>query len=382
MTDVRVALVEPVGSHGGMDYYDSGLAAALTAKGIPTTWYTCNGSVVRGSRHVAMQTTFTNVWGSDPAWKRGLRYIASLGKTFVAARKNHENIAHFHMFHVGALEFLGVLMARLAGLRVVITVHDVEAFRPGFSSEIIMSMTYKLCSIFIVHNEVSKQELSSKKGVLEKNIRVIPHGSYLGLVDAPIPRGEAKTSLGVSPEEIVILFFGQIKEVKGLELLIEAVGKIQGKVQNIKLMIAGKVWKDDFSKYQALINQYELSQLVHLDIRYIPDQEISKYYSAADLIVLPYKKIYQSGVLLMAMSFGTLVLASDLPGMKQVITDGKNGYLFNSGNSDDLAAKILHIFSQPDFSKIVGQAQEDMRSRFSWDAISTDVVRAYQDALS
>ncbi|ABE50282.1 glycosyltransferase family 4 protein [Methylobacillus flagellatus] len=382
MKEINVAFVEPVGSHGGMDYYDSGLCAGLLHQGVSATWYTCDISKPCGNRPIFMQLTFVNIWGKDATWRRGARYILGLCRSIKHAKKNYSNIAHFHFFHVGVLEFLSVLFFRLFGFKVVATVHDVESFKPGLTFSILLKWTYFLCNQLIVHNQVSKDELINRSNVSINKIHVIPHGSYIGLVAPSMPKADARQALNVSSDEKVILFFGQIKEVKGLDLLIEALGLVKDKLKPFKLVIAGKVWKDNFSKYQELISKNGLNDFCKLDIRYIPDQEISMFYSAADLIVLPYRKIYQSGVLLMAMSYGTPVLASDLPGMAQIINDGENGFLFSAGNYIDLAEKLVKIFSYHDLSRITLQAENDMRTRFSWDEIAIKTISVYQKSIS
>jgi len=379
-----VALVEPVGSHGGMDYYDSGFAAGLATHDVNVAWYSCDISEVRGTRGVTLVRCFRNVWGDDPGWKRGLRYLLGFVKAFLDARSRRARIAHFHVFHVGPLEVLGVVLARAFGLHSVVTVHDVEAFKPGGKSKILQRCAYGLSSRLIVHNDISRQELLVRSGVQPQKVHVVPHGSYLGLVAPAMDRGSARRQLGIAEAgERVLLFFGQIKDVKGLDILFEAFGRAKEALGPCRLVVAGKVWKADFSRYQAIIDKYRLQQHVDLRIHYIPDHEVSAYYSAADLVVLPYRKIYQSGVLLMAMSFGTPVLASDLPGMTEIVEEGRNGYLFRTGDADDLARQLLAVLSdETGRLSVAKQALDDMETRFSWDTIGRDLKAVYQEILS
>ena len=95
----------------------------------------------------------------------------------------------------------------------------------------------------------------------------------------------------------------------------------------------------------AIRSYYGLHENVRLDIRYIPDEQVSNYYCAADFVVLPYKKIFQSGVLLMAMSYGTPVITSNIPGMTEIVTDGINGLTFQSEDVASLAASLLGALS-------------------------------------
>ncbi len=383
MISPRVALIEPVGSHGGMDYYDSGLAGAITRQGGYVKWYTCQGSQICGDALFPLEPAFVGIWGKDAAWLRGLRYIKGLFKSLIDARLNKINIVHYHLFHVGVLELIGVLLAKAFFFKVVLTVHDVESFRPGMHSGFLRNFTYLLSSAVIVHNVVSKTELLRINPEIESKTYVIPHGSYLGLIAPRISKEAARQSLKLPLKEKVILFFGQIKEVKGLDLLIEAFGKVASNIAPVKLVIAGKVWKADFSKYQSLIDKYEIANNCRLEIRYIPDDEISAFYSCADLIVLPYRKIYQSGVLLMAMSYGVPVLASDLPGMREIVRDEVNGYLFESGNAESLARKLVDVFSaEESLSKVVANASKDMETSFSWNEIALKTLATYQKILS
>lgn len=378
-----VALVEPVGSHGGMDYYDSGLCAGLASNKVKAVWYSCDVSEVRGCRSVELVRSFRQIWGDSPAWRRGLRYLKGLFDTYSDARARKIGVAHFHVFHVGVLEALSVALARLFGLRSVVTVHDVEAFKPGGKSRLLESLAYRLSARLVVHNQVSREGLLRRCGVSNDKIRIVPHGSYLGLIEPSIPKDDARRQLGL-PErgEKILLFFGQIKEVKGLDLLLEAFGRVRARIGPCRLVIAGKVWKDDFSRYQALIDQHTLDEFVDLRIRYIPDSEVSAFYSAADLIVLPYRRIYQSGVLLMAMSFGVPVLASDLPGMVEIVEDGRNGFLFKAGDVDDLGDRIVFALdSKGARDAVVLAAAHDMETRFSWDSIGKDLRDVYREAL-
>lgn len=376
---VRVAMIEPVGSHGGMDYYDTGLCAGLQQNGINVTWYTSDISSARGSYSINTVKTFTNIWGKDPSWKRGLRFVVGLFKTYIDAKKRKIDIAHFHFFHVGIMEFLSVFLARVFALKVVITVHDVEAFKAGLTSDSLRSIAYKLAARIIVHNEISKKELLHSSDLDEQKISIIPHGSYNGLIDAPVSKQQARAKLGLPESAKTILFFGQIKEVKGLDLLLEAFGKSNAKNQSWVLVIAGKVWKDDFTKYQKIIDQYQMGDACKLFIRYIPDSELTYFYSAADLVVLPYRKIYQSGVLLMSMSFGRPVLASNLLGMTAIINHGENGYLFESEDPQDLAKQLSTIFNSGTIDSVIEHATQDMNGKFNWNTIGKTTSLVYEE---
>jgi len=378
-----VALIEPVGSHGGMDYYDSGLAAGLAACGVPVVWFSCDVSEVRGSSSVRLEKTFVRPWGRGNVLLRAVRYVAGLWKSVSRSRALGLRIAHFHFFHVGVLEALGVLIARVRGLNIVVTIHDVESFRPSGGFALLERMTYRLANRLVVHNGVSRRELVVRQPMIEDKIRVVPHGSYLGLLRPLPPKDLCRKALGLPSDEPVLLFFGQIKKVKGLDLLIDAFADVRRKLGRGKLVIAGKVWKQNFQTYAEQLEKLGLGDSVQTHIRYISDDELPNFYGAADVVVLPYRKIYQSGVLLMAMSLGVPVVASDLPGMKEVVSDGRNGLLFASGDADDLARVLTGIVcDQTQQSAIKSAAMLDMENQFSWASIGWQLRRVYEEVLN
>jgi glycosyltransferase involved in cell wall biosynthesis len=142
---------------------------------------------------------------------------------------------------------------------------------------------------------------------------------------------------------------------------------------SIHLIIAGDTGKESFDKYQNLIDKLGISERIILDINYVSDSKRELYFKAVDAMVLPYEKIFQSGVLLMAMSYGLPVVASDIPPFKEVIEHNKNGLLFESLNAKDLAQKINDLFedngSLHEFSK---SAIETINTTFSWDEIAAN----------
>ena len=133
--------------------------------------------------------------------------------------------------------------------------------------------------------------------------------------------------------------------MKGLDILLKAMAKVISTNPNVSLQIAGKVWHDDLLQYQQLIEELGLTEFVKTNFSFIPNEEVDGYFQRADIVVLPYRRIYQSGVLLLAMSYGRAVLASNLPPFAEVVEDGKTGYLFQSEDSDSLAEVILQTAS-------------------------------------
>ena len=380
--NVRVAIIEPVGGHGGMNFYDFALCASLVKAGGMATLFTCDKTVVHGNEGFPVVLSYRGIYGESKGWVRGLRFLAGSLWALPAARLSGHQVAHFHLFHVGPLELFNVLLARFIGLQVVITAHDVEAFKKGLSIRIFVRWVYQLARRVIAHSQVARRELIDELGISEEKIDVILHGNYVGKVPAGLTREIANAHFGFSADQRVLVFFGQIKDVKGLDVLLEGFALARERDNRLHLLIGGRVWKTDFSKYAQIIERRGLAPHCTLHIRYIPDPEASLFYRCADLVVLPYLRIYQSGVVLEAMSHGSPVLVSDLAGMLEAIDDERTGFVFKSHDPVHLAHRIGEIFSAPDRSVNVGQAGlREVMVRNDWSRLGEQTLACYQKAL-
>lgn len=378
---LKAAILEPVGGHGGMDYYDFGLCEGLSKVGIEATLYTCDETSWRSEAFV-VKTPYRGVFGADPAWIRGLRHLRGAVRALVDARLGGARISHFHFFHVGPLESFGVLLARSLGMKVVVTAHDVQPFVERLSVPWMATRAYRMADRIIAQGRTAEKELGALLGVPASRIDVIPHGSYLPFVGEAPTRGTARARLGLPEGARVLLFFGQIKAVKGLDLLIQSMPRVLREHPDTVLLVAGKAWKDDLRRYRKQIEALGISESCVLHTRYIPDEEVAAYYAAADVVVLPYRRIYQSGVLLMAMSHGKPVVASDLPGMTEVVTDGVNGYLFAAGDAQALAARLAGVLGDDEeLRRIAQRALRYVEEHHDWGRIGAMTVACYQSAL-
>ncbi len=375
---MKVAIIEPVGGHGGMNYYDFGLANGLSASYCNVLVYTSEETIVAQGLPFEVKKTFRGIWGKAPKILRAARFVYCLFSSLKDAKVNDVKIVHYHFFHYTVLEHLCMTLASAFSFRIVVTAHDVESFsgkRDSGKARKILTLADRV----IAHNKVSKQELISKALVLESIVRVVPHGNYLESIGDFPNKDVARKAIGLSPDDKVILFFGQIKKVKGLDILLRSLPGAIKHHPDIKLVIAGKVWKDDFSNYQKIIREHGIENNVVTYIQYIPDDDVANFYKAADLVVLPYKKIYQSGVLLMAMSFMVPVLASDLPGIIEIIKDGENGYVFESENVTSLTVELIKLFlDKSSLERIGKEGLKTVDKEYNWDRIGQMTSEIYK----
>ena len=375
---MKIAIIEPVGGHGGMHYYDFGLAEGLVAAGADIIVYTCDKTAVPPELPFEVQLIFRKIWGDEHKLLRAVRFTICLFKTLLDARRKKVDVVHYHFFHYTQMERLCVMLAQLFRMKIVITAHDVESFAGKYSDSAASWILAKADKV-IAHNVVSKNELTGHVNLPPEKIAIIPHGNYLHSIVNSSPPAEARKILGIVSKGPILLFFGQIKKVKGLDLLLQALPAVISKLPTLKLVIAGRVWKDDFSTYDRLIQENNLQDHVDLHIRYIPDEEVATFYRSADLIVLPYRRIYQSGVLLMAMSYGVPVMASDLEGMVDVVRHDVNGFLFKNGNISSLSEQLIYALSDDGRLKQISAAGlEKMQQFYSWHSVGRQTVKLYE----
>lgn len=369
----KIAIIDHVGDKSGMDFYDISLANEL-GKLVEVSIFSNFESTHRANKGVFIEKVFLKKKDKESKLDKIKYFFSGFLKAYKLAKKQKIKNILFHSFSYEIKDVIIYLLARLFGFKIYLVAHDVSGFANS-DNQIIKKITLKhLAYKVLVHNEFSKKELL-KSLALENKIITIRHGGFIDQVDSSLDKEQALLELGLSSENKYVLFFGQIKEVKGLDLLIEAFSKIEDK--NVKLIIAGKVWKDTFSTYEDLIAQHNLSDKIILHQRFIPDNEKDLFFTIADLVVIPYKKIYQSGVLLTSLSYPAITLCSDLEPNREVINDEINGFLFESNNSRSLSQKINYILklNTNTLSEIKQNALKTVKEDFNWEYPAIEIFK-------
>jgi glycosyltransferase involved in cell wall biosynthesis len=142
----------------------------------------------------------------------------------------------------------------------------------------------------------------------------------------------------------VILFFGYVRAYKGLDFLLRAMPRVLERV-DAELLIVGEFY-DDRAKYDEIIAERGLSDRVRVVDEHVPDERVGEYFTASDLVVLPYTSATQSGITQIAFAFGVPVISTDVGGLPEVVTDGETGYIVPPADEDALAAAIVRYFEE------------------------------------
>lgn len=229
--------------------------------------------------------------------------------------------------------------------------------RPGdraFTRYFLSAMDY-----FVLLSKKVQDDL--KTFLPEAKSRVFPH-PVLSNFGNPVNKTEARTHLNLKDEKL-ILFFGFIRDYKGLDVLMEALSLLKGRL-NVKLMVAGEFYSNE-EKYKTLIEKLKISDSLLLYTDFIPTSEVKYYFCAADAVILPYRSATQSGIVQIAMNFKKPVIATNVGGLEEVVLDGHTGYIVEKENPTEMAEAIMKFYTgnkEAEFQKNI----EGEVDKYSW----------------
>lgn len=276
-----------------------------------------------------------------------------------------------------------MVLYKLAGKKIVLTAHNVNAGRrdnkDSWLNRITLKIQYKLANHIFVHTNKMKDELIFGFDVNEKNVTVIPYGINNAVPYTDLTQEEARRRLGIDCSEKVILYFGAIKPYKGLEYLVMAFQRVAAQ-ENYRLVIAGerkKGYEEYWDSIKNMIEQDPSREKILQKIEFIPDSETETYFKAADVAVLSYTEIFQSGILFMTYAYGLPVIATDVGSFREDIVEGQTGFVCRPCDVEDLAASISRYFTT-DLHKNAQWQRPKIReyalSKHSWSTVS-DMTR-------
>lgn len=328
---------------------------------------------------------YLNIFGSYSKEKgpinKVLSYKKSWDRVFDYCMNNHVSVVHVQWYIFSPLDWIYHEKLRKNGIKVVTTIHDLLPFNKKIYDFYFHKKIYSHADMVINQARMNKEELVKDFGVIADKIQYIPHGHYMEYAESA-SKEESVKKLDLPTDRPIILFFGQIKKVKGVDILIKAMRNVADKHPNALCVIAGKVWKDDFSTYQAIIDELRLSNNIRTDIRFIDDDEIKYYFNAADIVALPYLQIYQSGVVLLAYAYEKPIVATTEGEFLTVVKDKETGLLVPAGNEGKLADAINWYLDNPEkASRFAAEGKKDIAVRLSWETIGQQVIKVYQEVL-
>jgi glycosyltransferase involved in cell wall biosynthesis len=231
--------------------------------------------------------------------------------------------------------------------------------RPG--DYILAKYFVKAVDAFIVMSRSVGSDM--KKFTDQQPVRYIPHPIYDNY-GAITKKEEALAHLGLKTNIQYILFFGFIRDYKGLDLLLEAMADERIRSLPIKLIVAGEYYANE-EKYQQLIQELNISEQLELRPDFIPNAEVRYYFGAADLVVQPYKSATQSGISQLAYHFEKPMIVTRVGGLPEIVEDGVAGYVVDVDKNKVVEA-ILDFYQNKKETSL-SEGVRRAKSRFSWE---------------
>lgn len=327
--------------------------------------------------------------GSTVQFPQGYRRVFPLWRALKQSEIPFE-VLHLHWINpylkgktfwvrlVYSIKFLiDVWLVKIAGIRIIWTVHNLiahEALFPKLELWVQRQLVQQIDNV-IVHHKTAHNTVVQLYGVASEKVKVIPHGHYRTVYGPAIDKSSARQQLGLSLQKKVYLNFGMLRPYKGIETLLEVWREGQLFLRQTTLLIAGKP-KD--TAYEQIIREMVTNiDTVILHLKYIEDRDIPLYFSAADVVVLPFNNLLTSGSLLLAMSYGKPIIAPRLSGIPETLANAET-LLY----SPDENLGLLHSLKKSlelDLS-VLEQQVTVACDKLSWVDIGKSTYQVYQSS--
>ncbi|MEJ0099035.1 MAG: glycosyltransferase family 4 protein [Pseudomonadota bacterium] len=379
------ALVE-----GGIAHYSYCLANALQAAGVNTTQLMFGWPEYELRDYPHRQRVVTDLRVANSRLTRLTSPLRNLQVMLRTAARSQ--IVHLQWSLGARTDRLHLPVLRALGKSLVYTAHDVLPHESDIMSEQHARWLYHSAGALFVHGENLKALLVGHFGVDPARVHVIPHGNYNFIPDTPGPwtRASARASLGLNEDDRAVLFFGLIRHYKGLDTLIEACRMLKdepgaGDGQKLKLIIAGRDFRDHWREggYEAAIRDGGLEGMVEIHKRHIGMDEIARFFRAADVLAVPYRRGSQSGVLRLAYSFGLPAVATSVGSLAEMSGDNVTSFVAPEDPAA-LASALGKLLANPELAREIGaRARRYADNELDWDRIAQTTRSVYEglDAL-
>jgi glycosyltransferase involved in cell wall biosynthesis len=215
---------------------------------------------------------------------------------------------------------------------------------------------------FIVQSSAVERDL--KQLLPRARYRHVPHPVY-DIFGAAGDRYNARAALGIT-EERVILFFGYVRRYKGLHLLLQAMPHLLAHFP-VRLLVVGEFY-DEEQSYREQSRMLGIDHAVTFHSDYVPNDRVGVYFSAADLVILPYLSATQSGIAQIAYNFDRPVIATDVGGLAEIVIDGRTGYVVPPENPEMLAEAIARFYREKREQEFTNNVREEKR-KYTWDTL-------------
>jgi len=286
-------------------------------------------------------------WNAPLTWTGAYRFLQRQKPDALIMHWWTSSVAHLQIFLALAKHMNGAKFRLALEMHEVVDTLEEKILPIRLYSRIGGKTLLKFCDIYTAHSDEARKAIADTYHIPHNKIHIVPHGPYN--IYESLDKKAAKKELNLAG--YVLLYFGMIRQYKGVSLLIKAFNKLPADVANdICLVIAGEDWGDDTGIQKALSNSPYREKIIFKS-EFIPDDLVPKYFAASDTVVLPYLRTCGSGVVNIAVAQGKPVITADLPTMRECLKGYEGARFFPVGDIDSLCAELTEVYQNKFFTE-------------------------------
>ncbi len=272
------------------------------------------------------------------------------------------------------LPFMGPCFGTIARIikknkftKIISILHNIIPHEKRFGDKSFTQYFIKPIDAFVAMSDSVLEDI--KVFDTKKKSGFCPHPLY-DIFGEPVEKSKAKQFLKLQENINYVLFFGFIRDYKGLDLLIEAFTDKRLQELNLKLLLAGEFYSNE-EKYISLIEKNNLFNFIELRTEFIPDEIVKYYFSAADIVVQPYKTATQSGISQIAYHFNKPMIVTKVGGLPEIVPDGKVGFVVDVDSSE--VANAIYRFYDENLEEEFSKNSAEEKKKYSWNRMVTTI---------
>lgn len=277
-------------------------------------------------------------------------------------------------FFAPAFATIERIVRRNGHTRCVALVHNMIPHEPTLLDRLFAPAFVRHTDGFVALSKSVVEDIERLDSSHSKPKAFSPHPIY-DHYGEPMSKTAACKALSLEPKYDYMLFFGLVRAYKGLDLLIDAFARVKGELPNLRLLIAGEFYEDE-QKYREQIRNAELDERIIIRNEFIPDDDLRKYFGAANLIVQPYKSATQSGVTQVAFYFEKPMLVTNVGGLAEIVHHGKMGYAVEP-KSEAIADALRDYYAQNREQAYIDYLRKE-KDKYNWDKITRTFCALYE----
>jgi len=305
------------------------------------------------------------------SWKRTADRITGYGADCIIMQ-------HWNPFFAPCYAAVGFLAGR-RNISCAAEMHNVLPHEPTPLDRILLRPLLRISRGFMVHSRSDASLLSTLAGGRKVITGFHPRYDHFARMSASLGRSRAREKLGIEPDKKLVLYFGLVRAYKGLEDLIAALPLVPVD-DGFRVIIAGEFYEDE-KLYQRQMAESGVQNLIRVENRYIPDEEVADYFRASDVVVLPYRSATQSGIVQIASALGRPVIVTRVGGLPEVVDHGRTGLVVRPNDPAAIAGAIRDFFEQNMGPKMEQNLRNNGQT-FTWDELANLWEKLLEDIVN